>query len=132
VFVLRLFDRHKFYRGYYLPEDLVDVKTAKTEQELRTFMLREVNYRHSCFRINGPLADYMLPSSPLEGIFPAAPTADLSFMGLSATATADDVRKRYKRMALELHPDHGGSADAFRQLTDIKDRLLALLQDTPT
>ncbi len=48
------------------------------------------------------------------GIAPA-PLAEL---GLPANATEQDVRRAYRRLALERHPDRGGSAEAFRTLTE--------------
>ncbi len=40
----------------------------------------------------------------------------LKTFGLDWTATADDVKRAYRRIALRCHPDKGGSNDAFRQL----------------
>jgi hypothetical protein len=37
-------------------------------------------------------------------------------LGLTARATADEVKGAYRRRALELHPDRGGDAAQFRAL----------------
>jgi hypothetical protein len=47
------------------------------------------------------------------------PSSDaLAELGLAADATETDVRRAYRRLALERHPDRGGSAEAFRALAE--------------
>lgn len=41
------------------------------------------------------------------------------------TATADDIKSAFNKLAKEHHPDHGGSADVFEQLRIMRDSLLA-------
>jgi len=53
----------------------------------------------------------------------------LAFMGLTPGASQDEVQQRYKRMALEMHPDKGGDAERFQQLQDMKERLTKSLQE---
>ena len=43
-------------------------------------------------------------------------------LGLSASATLDDVRAARRRLAKERHPDHGGDPDAMRELNTAFDR----------
>jgi hypothetical protein len=40
--------------------------------------------------------------------------ACLASLGLDATATRRDVQRAYRRAVRRAHPDHGGSAEAFR------------------
>ena len=44
--------------------------------------------------------------------------ACLATLGLDATATADDVRRAYRRLARETHPDHGGDAERFHAVSN--------------
>lgn len=39
-------------------------------------------------------------------------------LGLQPTATTDDIAKKYKALALERHPDKGGSTAAFQLLNE--------------
>ncbi len=41
----------------------------------------------------------------------------LTELGLDGTATAEDVKRAFRREALRAHPDRGGSAAAFVKLT---------------
>lgn len=45
-------------------------------------------------------------------------------LGLSGTYTADDVKRAYKRLAREHHPDAGGSHEAFVKLKQTRDAAL--------
>ena len=37
-------------------------------------------------------------------------------LGITARATADDLKRAFRRRALATHPDRGGDAEAFRQV----------------
>ncbi len=37
-------------------------------------------------------------------------------LGLSSDATLNEVKKAFRRIAMQLHPDHGGDAKAFAEL----------------
>ncbi len=59
-----------------------------------------------------------------ERVDEPAPTArDLEFcykmLGLSPTATWQEVESAYRRKAKRHHPDHGGDEDAMRALNDV-------------
>ncbi|XXX79211.1 DnaJ domain-containing protein [Sorangium sp. So ce134] len=58
----------------------------------------------------------------MRGQVQASPA--LATLGLSPGATAADVRRAYRRFALTTHPDRGGSAEAFRRITEAKDEAL--------
>lgn len=55
--------------------------------------------------------------------------AALAFMGLKPGASSDDVTQRYKRLALEMHPDKGGDAERFQQLQEMRTRLTKSIQE---
>lgn len=40
----------------------------------------------------------------------------LRALGLNRTATDDEVKRAYRRRARDLHPDAGGTAEAFCEL----------------
>lgn len=50
-------------------------------------------------------------------------------MGLPETATAEDVKKKYKELALTHHPDRGGKHEDFIRITEAKNKLLAILEN---
>ncbi len=54
-----------------------------------------------------------------------APRSAWALLGLAAGATLADVKTAYRQRALATHPDHGGDADAFRELHQAYERLVA-------
>jgi hypothetical protein len=59
-----------------------------------------------------------------------APTGirkELGILGLSWPCSASDVRVAYRRLALQAHPDRGGSAELFRRIKAAHDRLRSAL-----
>ena len=42
-------------------------------------------------------------------------------LGLPKTASPDDIRRAFRRLALETHPDQGGDASAFIRVTWARD-----------
>ena len=51
---------------------------------------------------------------------------------LPPTATRDEVRAAYRRLATHMHPDRGGSDASLAALTEARDLLLAHLpENTP-
>ena len=45
-------------------------------------------------------------------------------LGVSPLDSADVVRTRYRELAMERHPDRGGSAEKMRELNDAYERIL--------
>jgi len=58
----------------------------------------------------------------------AAVAPALAALGLGSSATEADVRRAYRRLALELHPDRGGSFAAFVELSRARDCALAAVR----
>ena len=46
----------------------------------------------------------------------AAATSIWETLGITARATADELKRAFRRRALATHPDRGGDAEAFRQV----------------
>lgn len=44
--------------------------------------------------------------------------AALNLLGLPPDADAEEIKKRFRQLAHRFHPDHGGDADAFREILD--------------
>jgi curved DNA-binding protein len=49
-----------------------------------------------------------------------------SVLGVPRTASADDIRKAYRKLARELHPDVNKSADAQKKFTEVQEAYDAL------
>ncbi|MCB9359032.1 DnaJ domain-containing protein [Candidatus Woesearchaeota archaeon] len=46
------------------------------------------------------------------------------FLGVKREATTDEIRKAYKKMAVRMHPDHGGTTEGFQSLERVASILL--------
>ena len=51
----------------------------------------------------------------------------LDVLELPHTATADDVKARYRQLSLELHPDKGGDQQEFIRMSEAKTKALLYL-----
>lgn len=49
---------------------------------------------------------------------PPAVPAWTKVLGLPATATKDEIKKRYRKLAMEHHPDKGGDSTKFNQINE--------------
>lgn len=47
----------------------------------------------------------------------------LSMLGLSQRATLEDIKKKFRELALRYHPDRGGDSEKFIEILDIYKRL---------
>ncbi|WP_435069934.1 J domain-containing protein [Haloplanus sp. C73] len=86
------------------------------------------------FRIEGGdidaiLCEYEMPGAHLGRRLPFETPGDpvtatgrveraFAHLDLPPTADADEVRAAYRNRVKDVHPDHGGDGDAFRQLQD--------------
>lgn len=55
------------------------------------------------------------------------PISSFETLNLNADATAEDVKKAYKELALKHHPDKGGNQQRFIEITEAKNKCLAYL-----
>jgi hypothetical protein len=69
------------------------------------------------------------PRAP--GKKPAGPRSAWTTLGLAPGATLAEVRKAFRQLALETHPDHGGDADDFRAVQNAYERLVDRLARRP-
>lgn len=54
----------------------------------------------------------------------AVPVEAFEFMGLSTTATPEEIKRRYREMSMQMHPDQGGNQEQFIRLTECKNLCL--------
>ncbi|MDB4961956.1 MAG: dnaJ [Myxococcales bacterium] len=57
-------------------------------------------------------------------ILPAPARSAWSTLRLAPGASLAEVRKAFRQLALETHPDHGGDAERFREVQDAYERLV--------
>jgi hypothetical protein len=70
---------------------------------------------------------YWHPGTALPPIM-AMPLQDaIKLLGVPVDFTREDIIKAFRRKAMQCHPDHGGTAEQFRELVKARDRLLAAL-----
>ena len=79
--------------------------------------------------INARIEDYLislmkLKSTGLELIAELQESRIYSILGIASTASDSEVKRAYKIMAMQLHPDKGGDTELFQQLTDAYERIL--------
>jgi hypothetical protein len=48
---------------------------------------------------------------------------DLRMLGLSWPCSREEIKAAYRRLALQTHPDQGGSTEAFRRINEAYERL---------
>ena len=58
------------------------------------------------------------PKKPRAPPKPRAPkvAAHWQLLGLTPRATIEEIKGAYRRMAMQRHPDRGGSSELFREL----------------
>lgn len=56
------------------------------------------------------------------------PTSSFEVLGLSSTATKDDVVKEYRKLSMKHHPDVGGKQEEFLKITEAKNKCLTYLE----
>jgi hypothetical protein len=64
------------------------------------------------------------------GPMPPSVRAECAALGLRWPCSETEVKKAWKRLAAEAHPDRGGNHDAFISLTKARDTLLAHIAAT--
>ena len=63
-------------------------------------------------------------SAPVSGGTPMSQAEALDILGLSETATPDDIRAAHKRLITKLHPDQDGSTGLAARINAARDILL--------
>jgi hypothetical protein len=58
-------------------------------------------------------------------ILSATPTESFAFMGLSTDATEDEIKTKFRDLAMKYHPDKGGDKDKFTALLEHKNKCLS-------
>lgn len=53
-----------------------------------------------------------------------APLESFAFMGLNSNSSEDEVKAKYRDLALSFHPDRGGNMEDFVKLTEHKNKCL--------
>jgi hypothetical protein len=56
------------------------------------------------------------------------PKESFSILSLSSDVSKDEVKDRFKKLAFQTHPDHGGNADQFRKIVEAKNQCLQYLE----
>jgi len=54
---------------------------------------------------------------------------DYDLLGVPDTVTPEQLKERWRALALEHHPDRGGDADAFQRLLEAYRRLIAVVSE---
>lgn len=55
----------------------------------------------------------------------AKPVESFIVLGLSEDASVEDVKKAYRKLSLETHPDRGGDKDKFIAITEAKNKCIS-------
>lgn len=53
----------------------------------------------------------------------------LQTLGLPANASARDIKKAYRRMALKFHPDRGGSHEKMQEINEAYENAMRLARE---
>lgn len=53
------------------------------------------------------------------------PTSEFAVLGLKSDASEEDVKKAYRKLSLQHHPDQGGNQAKFIELTEAKNKCIA-------
>lgn len=98
---------------------------ARQEQRERQEQKERQEYQEQWQRRQRNWSDFLF--GLLFGQTKVAPLASFQILKLSTKATEDDVKQAYRTMALKFHPDKGGDADKFIEVTKAKNECLAYL-----
>jgi hypothetical protein len=71
------------------------------------------------------------PTPRPPGTRSATPRSAWATLRLAPGATLAEIRRSFRQLALETHPDHGGDPDRFREIQDAYERLVDRLSHRP-
>jgi DnaJ domain len=57
-----------------------------------------------------------MPTSRSQATSEGAPRSLWVILGVERTATLTEIKRAYRKKALETHPDHGGAREAFQEV----------------
>lgn len=139
---LSLFRTHffLFHHLYRLQAQLRLAQTGDLQIHCLSIVLRPWQEGVS-LALHDPLAGYYLDVSRLESTTRAEVKVMLEWfwrrltleegrggayavLGLSAGASVVEIKRRYRELAMQHHPDHGGQAARFREIAEAVDLLL--------
>ncbi len=80
-------------------------------------------------RVNVVMEEYLIilmkhKSRGIEILAELNESSVYSVLGLSPSASDSEVKKAFKALAMQLHPDKGGDTELFQQLTDAYEKIL--------
>lgn len=58
------------------------------------------------------------------------PQESFDYLGISSNASVEEISSAYRKLALQYHPDKGGSQEKFIELTNHKNRCIKWVQNT--
>lgn len=110
-------------------EELCPADVARREKELEERRAewerrKKIKEREKLFW------DYLFRESMYERLFisiltlSATPTESFTFMELPTTASEDDIKTKFRELAMKYHPDKGGDKDKFTALLEHKNKCL--------
>jgi hypothetical protein len=113
------------WKKYAVPgftRDEVDARREAAEKVIRDAFTADFERRLNASKANGTEAFFweterMKFHARREAFESGLTSTALSALGLTSTATAEDVRRAYRLRAKTAHPDRGGSDAAFVKLT---------------
>jgi len=99
---------------------------GETYYDVQTIALdREELEREGC--VYSRRGHDLFHTSPHDSRHVAYEPPCLAFLGVDQPCTAEKVDKAYRRLAMKLHPDHGGDAESFKGLQLAYEEALRLL-----
>jgi hypothetical protein len=112
---------------------LADMKTAEDSERYDEFLHKYAAIAESFTGRNNPdfMARYRVILAKRRQQHGTRQLSDaqranlLRVLGLDSRSTVTDVKKAYRKLSLTEHPDKGGDADRFREITEAYKKLIS-------